>query len=108
MRGWHMKNADLPKRHLFSNKVNIDFDVLGATMLNRVRSHVDSTDIVTEHHSRGGKRIMKLAKKLPDPTTFSNSMSYSAVFRLGTGAGNCRLPLRRPRDQVITKINTVA
>jgi hypothetical protein len=48
-----MKNSDLPKGYLFSNKVDVDFDVLGATMLNRVRSHVDSTDIVTVAVERG-------------------------------------------------------
>jgi hypothetical protein len=88
--------------------MNVDLNVLGATMLDRVGSHVDGTDIVAENHSRSGKRMMEFAKKLTYPAAFSNSMSNGPVFRLSTGPGDCSLPFRGPRDQVVTEIDTVA
>ena len=59
MCGRHMENPDLTKRHLFSDKVYVDLDVLGAAMLNRIRCHVYGADIVAEHHS--GERTNDVA-----------------------------------------------
>jgi hypothetical protein len=53
MRGWHVKNPNMTKRHLLANEMNVNLDVLGAAMLNRVGGHVDSTDIVAEDDGRG-------------------------------------------------------
>jgi hypothetical protein len=103
-----MQNADLAKRHLFSNKVDVDLDVLGAAMLYGVAGHVDSTNIVAEDHSRSRKGMMKFAKKLAYPAAFSNSMSNSPVFRLSTGPGDRSLPFRGPGDQVVTEVDAIA
>lgn len=43
-----MKNPYLTERRLFPNKVDVDLDMLSAPVLNRIGSHVDSADIVTE------------------------------------------------------------
>jgi hypothetical protein len=103
-----MQDTDLAKRHLLSNKVYVDLDVLGATMLNRIRRHVDGTNIVAENHSRSRKRMMELAKKLTYPATLGNGMSNGPVFRLSTRPGDRRLSLRRPGDQVITEIDAIS
>jgi hypothetical protein len=52
--------------------------------------------------------MMKLTKQLIDPTTLGDNMSNCTIVRLGTGTGHCCLSFRRPRDEVITKIDTVA
>ena len=61
-RGRHMKNSNLTKRDLFSNKINVDLDMLSTAMLNRVRSHVDGADIVTKDDCSGRERMMKFTK----------------------------------------------
>jgi len=44
--GWNMEDPDLSQGHLFVNKVDVDLDVLRASMMDNVGSHVDRTDIV--------------------------------------------------------------
>ena len=61
-RGRHMENSNLTKRYLFSDKMNIELDMLSAPMLNRVRGHVDGADIVTKDDCSGRERMMKFAK----------------------------------------------
>ena len=51
-----MQNTNFTKRDLLANEVDIDLDVLGPSMMNRVGCHVDSTDVVTEDNRGGGKR----------------------------------------------------
>ena len=103
-----MKNPNLTERHLLTNKVDVDLDVLRAAMLNRVAGHIDSTDVIAEDNSRGRERTMKLEKKLTKPAALSHGMSHGSVLRLGTGTGHSSLTFRRPRDKVVTKIDAVA
>jgi hypothetical protein len=56
----NVKNTDVAKRHLLPDKVNVDLDMLGAAMLNWVRSHVDCTDSVTKDNGCSMKGMMKL------------------------------------------------
>ena len=102
-----MKNTDLSKRDLLPDKMNVDLYVLGATMLDRVRCHVYSADIVTKNHCGRRKGMMELSKKLAYPTTLSNSMCYGPVLCLGTGTGDRSLPFGRPGDQVVAEENTI-
>jgi len=44
-----MQNTKITNDNSLSDEVKIDFNVLGALMLNRVGSHVDGTDVVTIH-----------------------------------------------------------
>jgi hypothetical protein len=87
--------------------MDVDLDVLRATMLNRVAGHVDSADVVTEDNSRGTQRTMKLMKKLAKPTTFGHSVSYSTILGLSTGARDRSLALRGPGHKIVTEIDTV-
>jgi hypothetical protein len=50
-----MKNPDLSKRHLLANEVNVDLDVLHASVVNRVGRHVDGTYVVTVDNGGGGE-----------------------------------------------------
>jgi hypothetical protein len=68
----HMKNLNVPKRHMISNEVKIYLDVLGPLLLNQIHRHVYSVDVVTEDNRGAGKRSMKLLHKLEQPTDFSD------------------------------------
>ena len=62
-----MKNADAPKSHLLSHEVNVELNVLCATMMNGVGEELDRRDIVTVDN--GGLRDIKkqLLEKLAKP-----------------------------------------
>lgn len=59
-----MKNSNVPQRNTISNEVKIDLDVFGALVLNWIRGHVDSADVVAEDNSSTGQRSVKLLEKL--------------------------------------------
>jgi hypothetical protein len=88
--------------------VDVDLDMLRTTMLNRVASHVDSADVVTEDDYRGREGTLKLEKKLTKPTALSDGVSHSTVLGLITGARHSSLALRGPEHQIVTKIDTIA
>ena len=98
----------MTKSYLFPNKVDINLNVLGTTMLDRIRGHVDSTNVVTEDNNGRRQRVMELPKELTDPTTLSNNMTNGAILCLGTGTRYSSWTFRRPRDKVVTKIDAVA
>ena len=49
---------------MFPNKVKINLDMFGALMLNRVRGHVDSIDVVTIHHGGMARQGVELTETL--------------------------------------------
>ena len=102
-----MKHTNLTKGHLLSNKMNVDLDVFGTAVLNRVGGHVHCADIITknDHGSRQG--VMKLCKKLTNPAALCNSVSHITILRLSTRSGNRGLSLGGSRHQGVTEIDTV-
>ena len=98
----------MTKRNLLPNKVDINLNVLGTTMLDRIRGHVDSTNVVTEDNNGRRQRVMELPKELTDPTTLSNNMSNRAILRLGTGARHSSLTFGQPGDKVVADDDEVA
>ena len=102
-----MKNPNLTERHLLTNEVDVDIDVLCAAMLDRVTGHVNSTDVITEDNSRGRKGTMKLKKKLAKPAALSHSMSHRSVLRLGTGERHRGLVFGGPGHKVVAEIDTI-
>lgn len=61
--------------------MDVNLNMLHATMMDMVGCHVDNTDVVmVDDHCRSNRDVEPL-KKLSQPTTFGNSMSqglYSA------------------------------
>jgi hypothetical protein len=88
--------------------VDVNLDVLHATVLDEVVGHVDRTDIVTEDNSSRRKGAMKLGKKLSKPAALSHDVSHSSILRLGARLRKCGLAFGRPGDQVVTKVDTIA
>jgi hypothetical protein len=82
----NMQYADLAQSDLLVDKVNINLDMLGAPMMNRIGRHVDCTHIVTINDSRMSNRDVELLKKLSKPATFDDSMGDDTVLSPSTGA----------------------
>ena len=102
-----MKNPNLAERHLLPHEVDVDLDVLGATMLHRVRCHVNSTNIVTKDNCRSLEGMIKFLEELPYPAALGNDVGNGTVFRFSTRARNSGLSLRGPRHKVVAKIDTI-
>ena len=92
-----MKNADAPKSHLLSHEVNVELNMLRATMMNGVGREVDCRDIVTVDN--GGLRDIKkqLLEKLSEPRALGDGIGHITILSLGTRAGDRGLSVRRPR-----------
>ena len=88
----NVEDANLPQGHLLANEVDVDLDMLGATVVDRVSSHVDGANIVAVDHCSQGYRDVKFLKKLPHPAAFGDDMCNSPVFGLSPGAGDHGMP----------------
>jgi hypothetical protein len=82
----NMQYADLAQSDLFADKVNVNLDMFGASMMNRICHHVDCTHIVAINDSRTSNQDVELLKYLPKPAAFSDSMGDDTVLSLSTGA----------------------
>jgi len=102
------QHPDLSQGNLVADEVNVDLDVLRATMVDRISGHIDGVNIVTVHDGRRGNGRVELLEKLMKPTTLGNGMGNHAVLSLSTGVGHRRMALGEPRDQVVTEEDAVA
>jgi hypothetical protein len=81
-----MENPNFTKGDSLTDKMNVDLNVLRATMLHRIGRHVDGRYIVTVDKRGRMKRTVELLQKLSQPTTFRNSMSDSTILSFRTRA----------------------
>ena len=103
-----MQHTDLTHGNTIANEVEIDLDVFGTLMLDGVRGHVDGADVVAEDDRRRRRWSMKLLEKLPEPTRLSHGVDHSAVLGFSARERDRVLPLGRPRDEVVTEVDTEA
>ena len=94
--GRHMEDAELAGLHPFPNEVDVEFDVLLSLVMDRIRGHVDSRDVVTERHRSFEYGGVKLAEELSQPYAFGCGISDSAVLCLGAQPRHRGLLLGRP------------
>jgi len=89
----------MTKSYLFPNKMDINLNVLGASMMNRVGGEVDRRNIVTVDNRGLVNRRQELMQKLTKPGTLGDDVGNGTVLRFSTGAGDNGLPLGRPGDE---------
>lgn len=65
---------------MITNKMDVNFDVLGASVCNRITSKSSNTEIVTLSNGRGIKQNGELSKQIFDPCEFTCNMSKSLIF----------------------------
>jgi len=54
----------LPPKRPSADELDVDLDMLGATMMDRVGGHIDRADVVAIDNGRNSKRDLKLLEKL--------------------------------------------
>jgi len=74
--------------------------MLGPLVLDRVGGEVHRTNVVAVDQCAPGERAVELGEELPELGSLSHAVGDNVVLRLGTGAGDDRLALGRPRHQV--------
>ena len=60
-----MKNSKITNGDPLLDEVEVNLNMLGSLMLNRVGGHVDGTDVVTIHQRSSAKRGVELMQQLP-------------------------------------------
>jgi hypothetical protein len=88
-----VKNSNVTESNLPTNKVDVQLDVLCATMMNGVGGEVDSGDIVAEDDGGLVNRIGKHGEKLTKPSALSNCIGHSMILSLSARPGDDGLAL---------------
>jgi hypothetical protein len=79
-----MENSNFAESHLFLNEVDVDLDVLRATVLNWIGRHVYATHIVAVDYRRCFHREVQVLEELAQPATLGDNMSHRSIFSLST------------------------
>ena len=72
-----MKNSELPQGDLLTNEVDVNLDVLRATMMDWVGGHIDSTHIVAVDYRGERNRDVQLLEELTQTAALSHSVSHN-------------------------------
>jgi hypothetical protein len=99
-----MEDLNLSQGNLVVDEVNVNLDVLHATMVDKITSHIDNANIVTVHDGRRSNTCMELLEK---PTALGDGMHNRAVLSLSTGMEHCCLVLGEPRVQIVDEEETI-
>jgi hypothetical protein len=103
-----MEDADLTDGNLLSDKMKVNLHMLHALMLNGVGGEVHDADVVTVDESAARWRSLELMQELAQPGGLSHTIGDDTVLSFSAGAGDDRLPLGRPGDQVVPKEHGIA
>lgn len=72
----------------FMDKMDVDLNVLTATMIDRVGHHVDGANIAAVDNRHSSNQDVKFLKKLAKLTALGDNIGHNAILRLGIGAGD--------------------
>jgi hypothetical protein len=102
-----MKYTDITKCNPFSNKMEIDFHMLGVLVLHRVGRHVDGTDVVAVNQGGLAQGSVQFSQQLAQPGGLGDGIGDRPVFSFGTGPGDRVLALRGLGDEAITEKDSI-
>ena len=80
-----MKHAELAKSNFLPDKVNVELDVLGSSMVDGIPGHVDRRDIVTVDDGGLPDAMVELAKKMSQLGALGDCIGDPAILSLRTG-----------------------
>jgi len=103
-----MKNTNITNGDPFADEVEMNLDMLGSLMLNRVGGYVDGADVVTIHQRSSVRRGVELMQQLVQPCGLSDTISHGAILSLGAGSRDSVLTLGGPGDEVVTEKHSIA
>jgi phosphoglycerate-specific signal transduction histidine kinase len=77
--------------------------MLGATVMDRISSHVNNSNIVTVDNGRKSNWDVELLKHLLWPTTLSHDVGAGVILSLGVGMGDICLEFGWLVHQFVTQ-----
>jgi hypothetical protein len=106
--GRDIENSELPELNTFTKKVNVQLNVLGALVMNRIRRHVHSGHIVAKDHGHLADGATEFIEELAEPNAFGHRICHRTVLCFGARVGHHGLAFRRPRHERIANIDAIA
>lgn len=103
-----MKNSNVTESNLLSNEVDIQLDVLSASMMNGVGGEVDNRNVVTEDNNSLVNWTRELGEKLTKPGVLDDDVGHGAILSLSARARDSGLSLRRPRNKRRAKVDAIS
>ena len=91
-----------------AHEVQVNLHMFRPLMLDEVGGEIHGADIVAVDERALGERAVELRQKLSKPGRLRYAVSDSTVLRLGTGAGDNRLPLGRLGNKVAAQEDGIA
>jgi hypothetical protein len=100
--GGDAENPNVTCSDMLANEVQVDLHMLCALMLHGIGGEVDGADVVAVDEGGALKGVVELVEELVHPGGLRHAVGHRAVLGLSAGAGDDRLPLGGPRDEVGT------
>jgi hypothetical protein len=88
-----VKNSNVTESNLLTNKVDVQLNVLGATMMNGIGGEVDNGDVVAEDSGGLVNRTGELRENLTKPSALSNCIGHHTILSLSARPGDDGLAL---------------
>jgi hypothetical protein len=79
-----MVHAELAEGNFFPDEVNVQLDVLGSPVMDRVPGHVDRRDVVAVDYGSLPDAMVQLVEKMAQPGAFCDGVGDPPVLGLGT------------------------
>jgi hypothetical protein len=100
----NMEDANLSQCHLLANEVDVNLDMLGATVVDGVSDHIDGANI-WRYHCRSRPPWPRVPRcEVPEEAVApSHNLRNGTVFCLSIGAGNRGLVFGGPRHQILAE-----
>jgi hypothetical protein len=98
-----MEDTNVPDGNVLVDEVEINLNMLGALVLNKVGGEVDDTDFVIVDQSGPRHGVVQLHEQLTKPAHLCHVVSHNAVLLLSARMGDGILVLRGPEGKVIAQ-----
>ena len=81
-----MKDTKITNGNPLPDEVEVNLNMLGALMLNRIGGHVDGADVVTIHQCGLAEGGVQLLQELTQPGSLGDTISHYAILNFCTGS----------------------
>ena len=81
-----MKDTKITNGNPLPDEVEVNLNMLGALMLNRIGGHVDGADVVTIHQCGLAEGGVQLLQELTQPGSLGDTISHCAILNFCIGS----------------------
>ena len=99
----NVQNSKLANGYLLADKMNVQFYMLGSSVMDGIPGHVDGRNVVAERHGCAGNLAQEFAEEMTKPGALGHGIGDGAILRFGAGPRHRSLSFRRPRYQRVAE-----